>query len=150
MQEVTFTESCDGLVTGQCAFCAEGAVFFDASNVRGGSGGRNIQVNTGGSLARLAFCDRMLYVLATDRLTSFELRGSTLVNVRETQLPWGQESLTRDGGFLYIASRWALTIAEIGDCGLPLELGQARRWINNNDPRRDRRRSRRSYPATGE
>lgn len=130
IQEVEFTESCEGQVTGRWGFTREAAFLADAS----GGVGRNIQVNTGGSLARLAFCDRMLYVLATDRLTTFELEGDELVNVRETQLQQGQESMVRDGDFLYVASSWALTIIDIEDCGLPLELGRAPRWINNNDP----------------
>ncbi len=134
-QEVTFVEDCSGTVTAGCANCSSAEWFSfdsDGSSFANSVAG-NAQVNTGGSLARLAFCDRTLYVLATDRLTTFRLEGLTLRNVRETMIGGGQEALIREGAFLYVASQWGLTILEIGDCGLPISRGSAPRpW--GDDP----------------
>ena len=131
-QEVEFTQSCAGDIVGRCNGCEfEGDFASTNSNQRGG--GSNIPaVNTGGSLARLAFCDRSLYVLAPDRLTAFQLEGDRLVNRQETPLGDGQEALIREGNFLYVASEWALTIFDITACGLPRQTGRAPRFWSND------------------
>ena len=131
-REVTFTEDCSGLVDVGCPQCDVGFERLNFASDMGAVRSGNVQVNTGGSLARLAFCDRMLYVLARDRLTTFRLEGQTLVNARETQLGGGQEALVLDGAFLYAASEWGLTVLEVGDCGLPVSRGFAPRFWNND------------------
>ncbi len=131
-REVTFTQGCDGEVRGRCAGCQLDFFAVTAEVNSSGSSAPNPQINTGGSLARLAFCNRSLYVLAADRLTTFRLEGQTLVNARETILGQGQESLVLSGDFLYVASQWGLRIFEIGNCGLPVERAFAPRFWNDD------------------
>ena len=131
-REVTFTEDCTGFVSGQCNDCD---VLFENLSATGqprGANTGNVQVNTGGSLARLAFCSRTLYVLAPNRLTTFRLEGETLVNASETNLTQGQEAIVLEGRHLYVVSQWGLQIFEIGDCGLPIARGFAERFWSND------------------
>ncbi len=134
-REVTFTEDCSGFVTGRCNGC-ETLAFASSADVKfsrnAGASVGNVQINTGGSLARLAFCNRNLYVLAPNRLTTFQLDGRTLVNIGETNLGGGQEAIVLNGQHLYIVSEWGLQIFEIGNCGLPVARGFAQRFWSND------------------
>jgi len=132
-REVTFTQACDGNVTGRWGGGWEEDALFSADRNSGGGGIGTPNVNTAGSLARMAFCDRSLYVLGNSQLSTYSLTNSDeLLNTNNTPMNWGQEALIRRGDFLYVASTSALEIYDIADCDVPTRLGTApHRWARD-------------------
>ena len=132
-QEVSFRQNCDGTFQNNWGgrwvnFEADFGVLPNASS----SGGSGAGVNTGGSLARLAFCDNRLYVLGHSMLRTYDLVSDELIERNTQELGWGQEAMILRSGYLYVASQAALTIYDVRGCREPERIGFApHRWAND-------------------
>jgi len=125
-QEVEFTQTCDGTITGQwngCEFCDLFSSTFPSGVSSGGAGGFGTPtVNTAGSMSRMAFNGNLLYVIGSSRLSTYSLENDLLVNTNNQQQIWGLETVIVRSGFLYIGSQTGMHIYGLDDARKPSYL----------------------------
>ena len=124
-QEVEFTQTCDGRISGQWAGCLDCDLFStdlspNQSSSAGGFG--TPSVNTAGSITRMAFNGNILYVIGSSRLSTYSLENDLLVNTNNQQQTWGMETVIVRDGYLYIGAQSGMHIYELNDAQNPTFL----------------------------